>query len=546
MGEPTGRAPESTPASSARARRRATPRTLILVSWAVGAAFAAPFGYLAWRTADIGSDAFDLLADAAALAALGRTLLLAATVSVTAAVLGTGLAWLAVRTDLPGRRALRVLAPLPLVFPSFVGAASLLAAFAPGGLLDELLGPLGIERLPRVDGFLGAWIVLSLLEFPYVYLPVVARLAGLPPSIEESARLLGRRPAAVFAGIVLPQLRPAIRAGGLLVFLYTVSDFGAVELMRYGTLTREIYAARLFDPASSVVLSLLLAAVALVVVVGERASVRGAPVVAGTPSPRRLEHRLGRWRWPAFGAVVVVLANALFAPLAVLAFWAWRARHGTALGTLGADFGGLGEPALRTGVAGVVTAVVALVVVLPVAYLAMRHRSRWSGAPNALIVAGFALPGLVLALALAFWTLRAPGLAGLYQTFPLLVFAYVVHFGAQSLRAAQVAVGAVPRRLEDAARMLGAGRVRRLRTVELPLMLPGLMAGAGLVLLSTMKELPATLLLAPAEFETLATRIWHAAEYGALGAVGVTSLLLVAVSAVLTWVLVVRRAEGLR
>lgn len=516
------------------------------VSWAVGVAFAAPFGYLAWRTAGVGGEALDIVTGGDALAALGRTLLLASAVSVAAAVVGTGLAWLALRTDLPGRRLLRLVAPLPLVFPSFVGAASLLAAFAPGGLLDEVLRPLGVEGLPRVDGFLGAWIVLSLLEYPYVYFPVAARLAGLPPSLEESARLLGRRPAAVFATVVLPQLRPAVRAGTLLVFLYAVSDFGAVELMRYGTLTREIYAARLFDPATSVVLSLLLAAVALLVVVAERTSWRTQALVAGAPSPRRLEHGLGRWRWPAFAVVLAVVGNALLAPLAVLGFWAWRARTGTAMGTLGAGFGGLAEPALRTGVAGVVTAVVAVVVVLPVAYLAMRHRNRWSGAPNALIVAGFALPGLVLALALAFLTLRAPGLRGLYQTFPVLVFAYVVHFGAQSLRAAQVAVGAVPRRLEDAARTLGAGRLRRLRTVELPLMLPGLTAGAGLVLLSTMKELPATLLLAPAEFETLATRIWHAAEDGALGAVGVSSLLLVALSAALTWVLVVRRAEGLR
>jgi iron(III) transport system permease protein len=121
----------------------------------------------------------------------------------------------------------------------------------------------------------------------------------------------------------------------------------------------------------------------------------------------------------------------------------------------------------------------------------------------------------------------------------------VVHFGAQALGAADVAVGSVPRRLDDAARSLGAGRVRRFLTVDLPLVLPGLAAGFGLVMLSTMKELPATLLLAPIGFETLATRIWFATENVRLAEAGLAGLVLVAVSGVLTWLLTIRRMERL-
>jgi iron(III) transport system permease protein len=134
---------------------------------------------------------------------------------------------------------------------------------------------------------------------------------------------------------------------------------------------------------------------------------------------------------------------------------------------------------------------------------------------------------------------------GLYQSFAMLVFAYVVHLGAQSLRAAQVAVAAVPRRLDESARMLGAGRVRRFATVELPLMLPGLAAGGGLVLLSTMKELPITLLTAPIGFPTLATRIWDDTEAVFLAEAALASIVLVALSGVLTWLLVVRRSDRL-
>jgi iron(III) transport system permease protein len=190
-----------------------------------------------------------------------------------------------------------------------------------------------------------------------------------------------------------------------------------------------------------------------------------------------------------------------------------------------------------------VTAVVAVALVLPLAYVTGRYRSRAGNAANALVVGGFALPGLVIALALASWAVRAPGSSLLYQSFPLLILAYVVHFGAQGVRASQVAVAAVPHRLDDAARLLGAGRRRRFATIDLPLMLPGLAAGAGLVLLSTMKELPATLLLRPLGFETLATRIWAATEDGFLAEAGLASLVLVLMSGALTWVLVVRRAE---
>ena len=192
------------------------------------------------------------------------------------------------------------------------------------------------------------------------------------------------------------------------------------------------------------------------------------------------------------------------------------------------------------------SAVVSVAVVLPVAFLTARYRSPFAGPLNAVVVAGFALPGLVIALSMVFLALRVPALSSLYQTLPLLLLAYVIHFGAQAYRSAQVGVGAVDERLGEAARTLGAGRLRRLWRVELPLMLPPLAAGGGLVMLSTMKELPATLLAAPLGFDTLATRIWTANEGGFLADAGMASLVLIAVSALLTWLLVIRRADHLR
>lgn len=517
---------------------------LLLVAACVAAVpFAGPFAYLVIEVAGVGGEAVDIVRSDLALEPFWRTLILATSVSAAAAVVGTALAWCTTRTDIPLRRVWAVLVPLPLVFPSFVGAAALLAAVAPGGLLDELLPGSGASRLPEVEGFSGAFVVLTLFTYPYVYLPVAARLASLPPSLEESARLLGRSPWAVFRTVVLPQTNAAIGAGALLVFLYTVSDFGAVAQLRYRTLTVAIFESRVFDRDRALTLGLLLALVAVAVVVAERSAARRRGRVELHRSRSALRTPLGRWRWPAFAGVVVVIGNALLGPLTVLGWWAWRGIATTGQLT-SADFSDLVEPTATTAIIGLVTALVTVTLVLPVAFLAGRHRSAIGAAANAVVVGGFALPGLLVALALVFWTLEAPWAGRFYQTLPMLIAAYAVHFGAQAMQTARVAVGSVPRRLDDAARVLGAGRARRLFSVELPLMAPGLLAGAGLVLLSTIKELPATLLLRPTSVETLALRIWDAREAARWAETGLASLALVALSAVLTWFFVARRVES--
>lgn len=515
------------------------PAGLTLVGVVVAALFAAPLGYLVVRVVGLGASAADVLGAASVWRPLRSTVVLATAVSVSTAVVGTALAWLTTRTDLPLRRLWMVAAPLPLVYPSFIGAAALLAAVAPGGLLDSVLP--WVDRLPTVEGFGGAWYVLTLFTYPYVYLPVAARLGALNPTFEEGARLLGKSPWAVFRSVVLPQASSAIWAGALLVFLYVVSDFGAVAQLRYRTLTVEVYENRLHERA--LVIGLVLGLVALAVVALERAVGRRRTVVETVRTRRPLQLPLGRWRWPAFAGVALLAGNALFGPLSVLGFWAVKGLTGS--GRLGAtDVADLAGPVRSTAVLAVAAAVLAVAVVLPVAYLTARHRSRIGGAVNAAVVAGFALPGILIALSVVFWTLSGPSwLGALYQTAPLLVLAYVVHFGAQAMRATQVAVSAVPRRLDDAARTLGASRVRRLGSVDLPLMLPGLAAGAGLVLLSTIKELPATLLLRPTGTDTLALEVWRARETANWPHAGLAGLALVLLSAVLTWFLILRRVE---
>ncbi|MSO43958.1 MAG: iron ABC transporter permease [Thermoleophilia bacterium] len=503
--------------------------------------FALPFVYLIIRNARDIPGLWSAIADQRLLGPLSRSLILGLSVGLASAVIGTTAAWIVARTDLRGRRGWALLLCLPLVMPSFVGAVALIAAFATGGLAEQWLG---IAWLPDLTGFQGAFIVLTLLSYPYVFLPVMARLRSLPPALEESARMLGRRPLAVFMTVVLPQARAAIAAGALLVFLYVISDFGAVQLLRYDTLTRAIYSDRLLDPTTAIALSLTLGLTAVAIVALERRAARvdiRDQIRAGAP----LMVALGRARAATVAFLGSVILIALIAPLVVLGYWAIRgiATGSTHTTSVFNDPTLVIRPLLSTAGVSIVTAVAALLIVLPIAYRSVRRPGRIGEIVSGTVVGGFALPGLVTALAFVFFTLSVPGpLGALYQTLPLLVLAYVVHHGALGLGAAQAAVAAVPPRLDDAARILGKGRTRRFLGVELPLMLPTLAAGAGLVLLSTAKELPATLLLAPPGFSTLATKVWAAAELANFEDAAIYAIILVAISAVLTWFLVVRPA----
>ena len=205
---------------------KAAPPLLRVAGLLLALAFAFPGVYLVYRNFAAGADPAGLLISDRTMGPLWRSLRLAVSVSAAALTLGTALAWLTARTDLPLSRLWRILLPLPLVFPTFIGAAAFIHTFNPGGLANDLLAGVGVERTPEFRGFGGAWLVLTLMTYPYVYLPVAARLRQLPGTHEETARVLGDSALRVFRRICVPQMATAIGAGTLLVFLYTLSDFG--------------------------------------------------------------------------------------------------------------------------------------------------------------------------------------------------------------------------------------------------------------------------------------------------------------------------------
>jgi iron(III) transport system permease protein len=243
---------------------------------------------------------------------------------------------------------------------------------------------------------------------------------------------------------------------------------------------------------------------------------RTSPGVARRARPQAL----GRWRWPALAYCATVVAAFLAVPAAVLVYWLARGLDRAELPL---------QEALNSVSASALAAVAAAAAAIPIAVLSSRYPSRWTQLLERLSFMGNALPGIVIALSLVFFA--ANYASRLYQTLALLVFAYVVRFLPQALAGVESALASVGPRIEEAARSLGRGPVEAAFTVTVPLIRSGIFAGAALVFLSAMKELPATLLLRPIGFETLATEIWKLTSVGAYSRAALPALLLIAVSA---------------
>ena len=489
-----------------------------------------PLAYLLYRAAGVGwTQAVDLLARMRTLQIMWNSLILVCGVTTLSLALALPFAWLTERTDLPGWRIWTVLAMMPLVIPSYVGGFALIAMFGPRGVLQELLSPFGVNRLPSIYGFTGALWVLTLFTYPYIFMSIRAALHRFDPSIEEAARSLGYNGWQTFLKVTLPNLRPAITAGGLLVALYTLSDFGAVSLLRFNSFTRAIYVQYLssFDRNVASLLSLALIVFTIILLVLERNSRgRGRPRYyrssAGVAAPRKrieLAHR----KWPALLFCGTVVTAALVLPVGVIVFWLLR---GLASGE---SLTPVWTATLNSFRAGAMAALAAAVLGLPVAFAAIRMGGRLMNLAARAVYVGYGLPGIVIALSLVFFGANFAPL--LYQTLWMLVFAYVVRFLPQAIGAMQISLLQMNPRLEEAGRSLGLGNRAVFRRIIAPIVQPGVLAGMALVFLTTVKELPATLLLSPTGFTTLATQIWSATDEAFFARAAAPALMLLAMSA---------------
>lgn len=492
----------------------------------LGAATAVPLAVLfaAWASPE--TEVWRHLATTVLPGLLRNTAALLLGVGIGTLGLGCGLAWLTARCDFPGRRWLDWALMLPLALPAYVLAFVTHGLFDATGPVQRLLslvpGMTGISFEARGTG----WVigVLTLAFYPYVYLLARAAFLGLGRGTLEAARLLGLGPWGTFFRVVLPTARPAIVAGVALALMETLADFGAVSVFNYDTFTTAIYKAwfGLFNlPAAAQLASLLLLIVALALV-GERrlrGEARFHETARGAPPPRVV---LAGWRAAlatSLAGLVVAVGFAL--PMAQLVGWV-ATSQGPGLDqrywTLLAHTLVLGASAALVTVAG------ALVVGLARRQL----RDRASRVAVELSALGYALPGSVLAVGVmmtfagvdnalnTLWRLLGGGSLGpvLGGSIAALLLAYLVRFLAVANGPVASALERLRPSVVEAARTLGARGLDLARRVYLPLLRPGLLTAALLVLVEVMKEMPATLLLRPFGWDTLAVRIFEFTSEG--------------------------------
>ena len=509
------------------------PLSLLLLGLVVASAMVLPLAYLGIRAVGIGGEFLAFISSARILDALLNTAILTIVVTVLSALIAVPAAFVTMRTDLPARRFWSVAMALPLAIPSFVGSFAILGALAPrGSILQLLLSSFGVDRLPSIYGWPGAILALTLFTYPYMFLTTRAGLLGIDPAIEEAASTLGYGHRETFMRVTLPHMYPSIATGALLVASYVLSDFGTPSLMRFNSLTRMIYIEyqSAFDRSGAAVLGLLLVVQVVIILSLEHRARNRASYYSVGPGSKRITStiKLGRWRWPAMIFSAGVTIPGLILPLAILIYWLIN-------GVLAGEYF---QPFLELAFNTAYVSSLALLIIpaaLPVALLSVRFRSRVSSTLESLTYVGFAMPGIVVALSLVSFAANYATI--LYQSMGLLIFAYAILFIPLAVGTLRSSLLTINPQMEDVARSLGLGQVRVLVKITLPLARPGLLTAAALVMLTTMKELPATLLLAPVGFRTLATQVWSNTNDAFFAQAAVPAILLVAISALLVTVI---------
>ncbi|HTW02194.1 MAG TPA: iron ABC transporter permease [Streptosporangiaceae bacterium] len=499
-----------------RSRRR-LPSGLLALSLLVAAVLLVPLAFLLVEAAGAGVGQVASLIDRQLTEQLlWNTVRLSVVVTALCAVIGTGTAWLTERTNLPGRRVWAVLLVVPLAIPDFV------VSFGWASISTD------------VAGFRGAVLVMTLSVYPLVYLPVAASFRNADPTQEEVARGLGAGPIKTFFRITLGQAKVAILGGCLLVVMVMLAEYGAFNILGYQTFTTEIFTEfqQLFDIASACALSLVLVALSLLVLGADALGRRRGRVSRASRTAQRAVplHRLGLWTAPVLLLLFAIVALALGVPVGSAAYWWAQGTNQPFQGT--SLLSATGYTAAYSACA----AALATAMALPVAILAVRRGGRVAHLVERSTYLVLAMPGLVIALSLSYFSNRYGDGIG-YQSAPMLVVAYAIMFFPLALVGVRTSVAQAPAGLEDVARSLGQRRLAVFWRVTRPLVTPGLTAAFCLVFLSAVTELTATLILVPTGVQTLATQFWNYQQNLAYGQAAPFALLMIAIAAVPSYVL---------
>ncbi|PRG98200.1 iron ABC transporter permease [Burkholderia multivorans] len=536
---------------AARGRSRRPPFLLrargvwTFAALAIAAAVAAPLAALVAAAFDADLAHWRHLAAFVLPQALANTLLLLAGVGTIVSIVGTGCAWLVTAYDFPGRRTLTWALLLPLAVPTYIVAFAYLDLLHPiGPVQSAVRWLLGFDsprqfRLPDLRSLPGAVFVLGFVLYPYVYLSTRAMFVTQSASLLEAARTLGAGRVATFWRVVMPLARPAIAVGVSLALLETLNDIGASEFLGVQTLTVSVYTTWITrsDLAGAAQIALAMLAVVVAMIALERYGRRRQRYAHGRRmrplAPRRLTGAAGCTA-AVLGWLPVLLGFG--APAAYLAVETAKRLH--QVGGVSAQLlDGLANTLTIAAAATVATLACGLIVAW--AARAQRDSMRAGVARLGARIAslGYAAPGTVLAIGLLtplgavdrlFGTMLGRDGLWLIGSAAALVIAYTVRFLAIAAGNVEAGLARIPPSLEQAARSLGETAAGALRRVHLPLLRPALTTSALLVFVDAMKELPATLLLRPLNFDTLATWLYAEAARGTYeeGAVAALAIVL--------------------
>jgi len=507
----------ASPVERVPTRRADLPRVLLGLSVVVGLILVVPLVFLLIEAQGAGtSTVFHLIFRSLTRTLLWNTIRLTVAVTVLCAIIGTLAAWCVERTNLPGRRVWAVLVVVPFAIPDFVVSWG------------------WVSLTTWMQGFQGAVVVMTLAVYPLVYLPVAASLRAADPEQEEVARSLGVGRIRTFFRVTVGQARGAILGGCLLVALVLLAEYGAFEILGYQTFTTEIFTESQVSfniPASSA-LVLVLVVLGLLVLGGETWARGRQRVVRIGPLAQRVSqpHRLGKATVPVLAGFVILTGLALGVPVGSSIYWTFEGGP-HALGGVS-----LVDAAWHTAFYSAAAAALATLMALPIALLAIRHPGRGGRLLERSTYLVLAMPGIVIAFALSYFTERYLDQFG-YQTAPLLILAYAILFFPLALVGVRASVTHAPASLEEVARSLGERRLAVLRRVTLPLVGPGLAAAFCLVFLAAVTELTATLILVPTNVQTLATQFWAYEQNLSYGQAAPFALVIIAIAAVPSYVI---------
>lgn len=458
---------------------------------------------------------------------LRNTLLLALGVGAGTFVIGTGLAWVMVAYRFPGQAILQWLVVLPMAVPAYVLGFVYTATLDTAGPVQSLLRrwPGEVAWLPEIRSGAGAIVVMTLALYPYVYLLARAGFREVSGTALETARALGHGPAALFFRIVLPLARPSIAAGVALAVMEALADFATVRHFNFPTLSDGVLRVwhGMMDLRAASELAGLLAVVALAVILLEH-GLRGRSRYYQRRGKGRgiTRIQLSGWQaWLAAGICCLVVAVAFVLPVGQLSYWAWQEAARMRPAAVAVYTGLALNSLVLAGLAAGLTTMMAL-------FLAGLGRLHGRGVARSLlrpVTTGYAMPGAVMAVGVLMvvsaldqainhvWEAWRGAAAGLMFTGSLagLLYAYMARFMAVTYASVDASMEKISPSLVEAARMMGVSHWRIMWQVYLPLVMRGMLAGATLVFVDVMKELPLTVILRPFGYDTLAIWVWQMA-----------------------------------